>query len=159
VNSTVKNYKPHWSELPPTWRYVIGTAMQAGELVLKLGCVGAIAASTWVMVDQETNETWGARFRKVSAVAEAVAGFYDDDFKALISKGDVIVGYTVNSGFGLRMHPIHQEMRMHSGIDLPTPEGVSVHAIGYAGDTGIGALLERPEGLWHGGGYDQFGVP
>ena len=89
MNSTVKRYKPHWSELPPTWRYVIGTAMQAGELVLKLGCVGAIATSVWVMVDQETNETWGARFRKVSAVAEAVAGFYDDDFKVSISKGDV----------------------------------------------------------------------
>lgn len=134
MSSTVKDIKPHWSELPPTWRYVIGMAMQAGELVLKLGCLGAIATSTWVIVDQETNKSWGARFRKVSAVAEAVAGFYDDDFKALISKGDVIAGYTVNSGFGLRMHPIHQEMRMHSGIDLPTPEGVSVHAIGYAGD-------------------------
>lgn len=52
MNSTVKDIKPHWSELPPTWRYVIGTAMQAGELVLKLGCVGAIASSVWVMVDR-----------------------------------------------------------------------------------------------------------
>lgn len=134
MNSTVKDYKPHWTELPPVWRYVIGTAIQYGELVVKLGCAAAIATSVFVMVDKDTNETWGARFRKTTAVAGAVAGFYTDDFKAQVNVGDAIAGYTVSSGFGLRMHPIHKTMKMHQGIDLPTPEGVALHAIGQAGD-------------------------
>lgn len=146
MNSTVKDYKPHWTELPPVWRYVIGTALQSGELLVKLGCAAAIGVSVFVMVDKETNETWGARFIKTTTVAGAVAGFYTDDFKAQVAVGDDIAGYSVSSGFGMRMHPIHKTMKMHDGIDLPTPEGVAVHAIGHAGDTVSVRCWSDPKG-------------
>ncbi|QQE67468.1 hypothetical protein GFS31_41810 (plasmid) [Leptolyngbya sp. BL0902] len=55
-NSNVSQHKPHWSELPPTWRWVIGTVIQAGDVALKLGCVAVIGASAWVMLDRDTNE-------------------------------------------------------------------------------------------------------
>lgn len=55
-NSAVSQHKPHWTELPPTWRWVIGTALQTGDVVLKLGCVALIGASTWVMLDKDTND-------------------------------------------------------------------------------------------------------
>ncbi len=72
-NSNVSQYKPHWTELPPTWRWVIGTAFQAGDLALKLGCVALIGASGWVMLDQDTNERFTLR-RAIPMVNPAAQG-------------------------------------------------------------------------------------
>ncbi len=43
------------------WRWVIGTAIQAGDVALKLGCVALIGASTWVMVDKDANDRFTLR--------------------------------------------------------------------------------------------------
>ena len=37
-------------------------------------------------------------------------------------------GYSVSSEYGTRVHPITGTLRFHSGIDVATPEGVSVRA-------------------------------
>lgn len=67
--NSVANHKPHWTELPPVWRWVIGSAIQAGDVALKLGCVALIGASTWVMVDKDANDRFTLRRADVATVA------------------------------------------------------------------------------------------
>jgi len=69
VNSTVSQHKPHWTELPPTWRWVIGSAIQASDLALRLGCIALVGASTWVMVDTEANQRFTIRRADAATVA------------------------------------------------------------------------------------------
>ena len=39
-------------------------------------------------------------------------------------------GYTrVTSAYGMRMHPILHQMRMHTGIDIGAPSGAAIHAV------------------------------
>jgi len=68
VNS-VANHKPHWTELPPTWRWVIGSALQLSDLTLRLGCVALVGASTWVMVDADANQRFTIRRGAAATVA------------------------------------------------------------------------------------------
>ena len=65
--NSVANHKPHWTELPPTWRWVIGSALQLSDLTLRLGCVALVGASTWVMVDADANQRF--TLRRGAAVA------------------------------------------------------------------------------------------
>ena len=69
MNSTVSQHKPHWTELPPVWRWVIGSAIQTGDVALKLGCVALIGASTWVMVDANANQWFTIRRADAAIVA------------------------------------------------------------------------------------------
>jgi hypothetical protein len=73
VNS-VANHKPHWTELPPVWRWLIGTAIQTGDVALRLGCVAAIGSSVWVMVDADANQRF--TIRRGQAAAEETSGGY-----------------------------------------------------------------------------------
>jgi lysozyme len=69
----------------------------------------------------------------------------DADFVKPIQKGDVILGYTVTSGFGLRVAPISGASTNHSGVDLATPEGTPLYVIGSVenkdGFTGYGDVF------------------
>ncbi len=67
--NSVANHKPHWTELPPTWRWVIASAIQAGDIALKLGCITVVGASTWVMVDADANQRFTIRLGAAVAVA------------------------------------------------------------------------------------------
>jgi len=68
VNSTVSQHKPHWTELPPTWRWVIGSAIQASDIALRLGCIALVGASTWVMLNEDANQRFTIR-RAAATVA------------------------------------------------------------------------------------------
>ena len=67
--NSVANHKPHWTELPPTWRWVIGSALQLSDLTLRLGCVALVGASTWAMVDADANQRFTIRRGAASPVA------------------------------------------------------------------------------------------
>ena len=56
------------------WRWLIGSAIQTGDVALKLGCVALIGASTWVMVDRDANDRF--TLRKPAAVAMQTGGTY-----------------------------------------------------------------------------------
>ncbi len=70
--NSVANHKPHWTELPPVWRWLIGTAIQTGDVALRLGCIALVGASTWVMVDADANQRF--TIRRGAAVAVAMQG-------------------------------------------------------------------------------------
>lgn len=40
------------------------------------------------------------------------------------------IDYAVNSGFGMRKHPISKELKMHKGVDFKAPIGTPVKATG-----------------------------
>lgn len=69
----------------------------------------------------------------------------DSDFTKPVKKGDVILGYTVTSGFGLREAPLAGASTDHKGIDLATPEGTPLYVIGNVdnkdGFTGYGDVF------------------
>lgn len=67
--NSVANHKPHWTELPPTWRWVIASAIQASDLALRLGCIAVVGASTWVMVDADANQRFTIRRGAAATVA------------------------------------------------------------------------------------------
>ena len=49
--------------------------------------------------------------------------------------GDKIVGYTVTSPYGSRVHPLTGQLEFHGGVDLNTPAHTNLYAIGPLGTT------------------------
>ena len=51
--------------------------------------------------------------------------------------GDIVAGYEVSDEYGIRpFHPVTGEPNVpHNGVDLATPIGTPIHAVGKAGDT------------------------
>mgnify|MGYP000077037467 FL=1 len=63
--------------------------------------------------------------------------------------------YRISSGFGMRVHPLYEDRRMHAGIDIAAALGAAVYAAGdgvvvRAGyDKGYGWVVE----IQHRGGF------
>lgn len=51
-------------------------------------------------------------------------------------------GGTKSSGYGFRMHPIHDERRFHAGLDIAAPEGREIRAV----DRGVVTYAQRHKG-------------
>lgn len=47
-----------------------------------------------------------------------------------LPQGNPLPGYVINSGYGMRMHPKHHTMCLHSGVDQACPIGTKVKAQG-----------------------------
>ena len=66
-----------------------------------------------------------------------------------------LIAGRLSSGFGLRLHPLLAEVRMHSGVDLAAPLGSPVFATdrgvissaGWQGGYGLAVAIEHPSGL------------
>lgn len=52
------------------------------------------------------------------------------------------VNYAINSGYGMRIHPIHRVAKMHTGVDFAAPYGTPIKAVA----SGIVQFAD-----WHGG--------
>lgn len=55
-------------------------------------------------------------------------------------------GGTINSPFGMRMHPIHKVMKLHTGIDLKIAPGVDGDVVAAADGIVIKASMTDPRG-------------
>ena len=89
-----------------------------------------------------------------------IAGYYTPEGKSLRKAflRSPLEFSRISSGFGLRMHPIQQRWRQHTGIDFAAPEGTRVKAtadgvVEFAGQqAGYGNLIE----LRHSSGYSTW---
>jgi murein DD-endopeptidase MepM/ murein hydrolase activator NlpD len=57
----------------------------------------------------------------------------DEDFNAPLKVGDKVLSYEVTSGFGKREKPCPSCSEDHKGVDIATPVGTPVYAIGKLG--------------------------
>jgi hypothetical protein len=121
VNSTVSQHKPHWTELPPTWRWVIGSALQLSDLTLRLGCVALVGASTWVMVDAGANQ----RFTIRRGVAAPVAMQGQTYASPIVGKTlDDLVAYQPTHGQSFGPETGNQRRYgPHGGVDFDSRVG------------------------------------
>lgn len=79
---------------------------------------------TWQRVEQAK--------QKVDTAIDAIA----PDFQRPLREGEKLAGYEVTSRFNpTRKHPVTGEIRPHNGVDLATPKGTALYAIGQPGET------------------------
>ncbi|PTQ52227.1 MAG: hypothetical protein HSCHL_0698 [Hydrogenibacillus schlegelii] len=88
---------------------------------------------------------------------EMVRAFYDPDRLDLLDEltWPVAGAGTISSPFGMRFHPIKKVWALHTGIDIPAPQGTPVRAafpgrvesVGYLGGYGLVVLIDHGDGL------------
>lgn len=110
------------SELPPS----TGTALL--KLVITGLCAAVIIGSLLYIAD-----------RLVSLTTRTLIGEESIDIEEIVTPvtGDIVAGYEVSDEYGIRpFHPVTGEPNVpHNGVDLATPVGTPIHAVGKAGDT------------------------
>ncbi len=89
-------------------------------------CAAVILASLLYIAD-----------RLVSMTAGLMNGRENIEDIITPATGEVVGGYTVSDEYGIRpFHPVTGEPNApHNGVDLATPIGTPIHAVGKAGDT------------------------
>jgi murein DD-endopeptidase MepM/ murein hydrolase activator NlpD len=60
-----------------------------------------------------------------------------------LNEGDKVGRFTITSGYGDRVHPIHGDVRFHKGVDLDTPIGTPLYS---PGASKVECLNNDPQG-------------
>ena len=93
-------------------------------------------------------------------IAEQIIGITTDTFSSPQEKveniitpatGDIVAGYTVSDEFGIRpFHPVTGQPNVpHNGVDLATPIGTPIYAVGKEGDeTSVKCWWDIDGGGW-----------
>ncbi|PTQ56255.1 MAG: metalloendopeptidase [Candidatus Carbobacillus altaicus] len=99
----------------------------------------------------------GADVLPSKEMLEIVEAFYNPDHLDALEKltWPVPDHTSISSPFGMRFHPIKHVMSLHTGIDIPAPQGVPVQAIlegkvesvGFLGGYGLVVLIDHQNGL------------
>ena len=163
--------RPAFDDLSPDRRWEIAARQDRLEWGIQLGCLTLLGALIAPMAIPGLNRQMDMALHKgrdirlfgitVYTLPPALEppGFIPPEALQLIEVGDVIVGYTINSGYGDRWHPIHQENRFHSGVDAPMEIGTKIHALGQrrsrvkveclspgtSSGGGLTAIIESPD--------------
>lgn len=85
--------------------------------------LNAVAEWAWRLLKLPTFDPTGleTNFKELNA---------DQGFNRTFKKGDKILQYEITSAFGERIHPVSGEKKFHYGVDVSTPEGTPIYAIG-----------------------------
>lgn len=133
---------PDFESLSPDLQWRIVRSRERAEALVQLGAIALVGALLSPMLVPQLNEQMDTVLHdgvkvKVGPItvweSEPVLeqmGVLPPTSMEPIEVGDEIAGYRVNSGYGMRIHPIHGDERMHNGVDLPTPEGTALFAPG-----------------------------
>ena len=77
--------------------------------------------------------------RIIAITTSALTGREKERIEDIVTPrtGEIVAGYEVSDEYGIRpFHPVTGEPNVpHNGVDLATPVGVPIHAVGEAGDT------------------------
>ena len=142
LTSTANPQKPDFEELSPDLQWAICQRRERGQRAIQLGAIALVGLLAAPMLIPGLNKQMDISLHegrdikvgpitvyKVPPALEAV-GIMPPEALQTIDEGDTIGGYTVNSGYGDRVHPIHGDVRFHNGVDLPTETGVPIFAPG-----------------------------
>lgn len=129
---------PAFDELSPDLRYKILQRRARGGMLFNASCLlVAVALLAPVAVPQLNSalDSAIATARGLKRKADTAAEFISPDFASPIQEGEQIAGYTVTSGYGLRdtTNLPAGASADHKGVDLATPEGTPIRAIGEKG--------------------------
>jgi lysozyme len=163
--------RPEFDDLSPDLQWQIATRWERLELILQLGCLTLLGALIAPMAIPGLNrqmdialhegrdiKLFGITVYTIPPALETL-GIIPPEALQPIKAGDVITGYTINSGYGDRWHPIYQENRFHSGVDAPMETGTKIYAPGQrrsrvkvdclspgaSGGGGLTAVIESPD--------------
>ena len=117
---------------------------------------GRVLAAEFVNQNRSYRAVWYAEGEGDSRIA----GYYTPEGKSLRKAflRSPLEFSRISSGFGLRMHPIQQRWRQHTGVDYAAPEGTRVKAtadgtVEFVGQqAGYGNLIE----IKHYSGYSTW---
>lgn len=130
---------PTFEELSPDLRYRLLQRRANKGKFLNAVCVAVAAALLSPVAVPQLNAAADdalAQLFKLKRGVDTAAEFISPDFAAPVRKGEAIAGYPVTSGYGLRdtRHLPEGASADHKGVDLATPEGTKVYALGKLGD-------------------------
>lgn len=89
--------------------------------------------------------------RIISITSSAITGRENVEDIVTPVTGDIVAGYEVSDEYGVRpFHPVTGEPNVaHNGVDLATPMGTPIHAVGKAGDaTTVKCWWDEDGGGW-----------
>ena len=129
---------PDFNELSPDLRYKLLKRRARGGRLFDASCVlVAVALLVPVAVPQlnQMADSAIAQARGLKQKSDTAAAFISPDFAAPVQKGEAVAGYTVTSGYGFRdtTNLPAGASADHKGVDLATPEGTPIKAIGAKG--------------------------
>ena len=129
---------PSFDELSPDLRYRLLQRRARSGYLFNAGCVLVAAALLLPVAVPQINgaaDSAIAQARGLEQKVDTAAEFISPDFAAPVQKGEEIAGYAVTSGYGFRDTTNLPEGASadHKGVDLATPEGTPIKAIGAKG--------------------------
>ena len=129
---------PAFDELSPDLRYKLLRRRAARAWLLNgavyLAAAGLLTPVAIPQLNAAADEVLSQIFN-LKQRADTAAAFISPDFAAPVQKGENIAGHTVTSGYGLRdiANLPAGASADHKGVDLATPEGTQLKAIGVPG--------------------------
>ncbi|MEO0456782.1 MAG: glycoside hydrolase family protein, partial [Cyanobacteria bacterium P01_A01_bin.114] len=129
--------KPPFEDLSPDLRYRIAVQRERRDWAITGLCVTLSAATLLPVVNPKLN----AMLEKALPVSRLLKETFSrvdaiaPDLNQPVQPGEKIAGYTVTSGYGWRdiTHLPAGASSDHKGVDLATPEGTPVYALGQPG--------------------------
>jgi len=137
-------------------RYVITAKVDYTPVLQRLSSISDLADRIhWPLLpvgsDAEPDQA-------ASADGQTEAGADTTELAARVKARGLVLPLTaeVTSGFGLRLHPVFQEERMHTGIDLGAPVGTPIAAAldGIVSAVGEDEVLGKTITVNHGDGIE-----
>lgn len=132
--------QPKLEELPPADQFYYHENLKAREIRWRSAKLLAIALIGIAIAYKPANDSveWAYRvlgFPTTAKPSLEVNFKPDEDFNTPLKIGDKVLDHVVTSGFGERDKPCPSCSSKHGGVDLGTPIGTPVYAIGKSGST------------------------
>lgn len=133
-------------QLSPDKLWDVQQSRRIAQIRIDWGLAGATALMVSAVIIQPINEglrnaiKWAQGTRQQAqenaAKVNAAIDYFSPDWEAEPKRGESILGYQVTSGFGPRnVEGCPECSRFHRGLDVATPVGVQLYAIGKPGET------------------------